>query len=193
MTAPLILASTSRWRKDLLARLKLPFRCVGSGIDEEKWSEGVRYPEQVAIALARAKAVTVLAHEQDAVVIGSDQVVALGDRCLGKPATPERAVEQLLELAGRTHRLLTAVAIVRIGGMVEWLDDTVMTMRPLTRAEAERYVAADSPLDCAGSYRIESLGIALFERIASDDATAIVGLPLLRTSAELRRLGFPIP
>lgn len=192
-TPPLVLASTSPYRKALLERLRLPFRCKAPGVDEDAVRAGITDPRDVAVELARRKALAVARFEPDAVVIGSDQVVALGDRILGKPGSAERAVAQLLELAGRTHHLLTAVAIAQHGELVEWVDDTALTMRALTRAEAERYVAADSPLDCAGAYRIESLGIALFDRITSDDATAIVGLPLLRMSAELRSLGFLIP
>ncbi len=192
-TPSLVLASTSPYRKALLERLRLPFRCKAPGVDEEVTRAGIEDPRDVAVRLARAKSLAVARSEPDAVVIGSDQLVALGDRILGKPGSAQRAVAQLLDLAGRTHHLLTAVAIAHRGELVEWLDDAALTMRALTRAEAERYVAADSPLDCAGSYRIESLGIALFDRITSDDATAIVGLPLLRTSAELRRMGFLIP
>ena len=132
-----------------------------------------------------------------AVVIGSDQVCALGPTILGKPATAARAEQQLAQLAGRTHRLLTAVAIVHRSGELaqndEFLDDTALTMRPLCSDEIARYVAADQPLDCAGSYKIEGLGIALFQSVETRDATAIIGLPLLELSTLLRRLGYALP
>ena len=114
---------------------------------------------------------------------------------LDKPGTPERAIEQLLALQGREHELVTAVAIAVTGNErpVEFLDVTRLCMRPLERAEIERYVAAEAPLDCAGSYKIEGLGISLFHGIDCEDQTAIIGLPLLRLAAELRQLGCRLP
>ncbi len=191
--APIVLASTSSYRKALLERLRLPFRCVAPGVDEALARGAEREPAAIAARLARAKAEAVARREPDAVVIGSDQVCALGEEVLGKPGTAERAVAQLLRLAGRSHRLFTAVAIVHRGGCVAWVEETILEMRALGAEEAARYVAADAPLDCAGSYKIESLGIALFERVVAEDASSIVGLPLLRTSRELRLLGHRVP
>ena len=192
----LVLASTSRYRRELLARLGVPFRARAPGCDEEEVKRllpsGLS-PEQLAVALARAKAESLRDVEPAAAVLGSDQVAALGDRLLEKPGTPERAAEQLSWLAGRTHVLCTAVAIFHEGRLQEHVDVTHLSMRPLTSAQIERYVSADAPLDCAGSYRLEARGISLFERIVSADHTAIVGLPLIAVTSMLAALGYPLP
>src|SRR6185312_16465853 len=112
---------------------------------------------------------------------------------LGKPGTAERAAAQLARLAGREHVLVTAVALLHAGRIHEHVDVTRLSMRPLTAAQIERYVTADAPLDCAGSYRLEARGITLFERIDSADHTAIVGLPLIALTSMLAELGYPVP
>lgn len=184
-----MLASTSPYRRRLLARLGLEFEVASPAVDEEREAPDAE-PLTVAKALARAKAEAVAARAgADAVVLGSDQVCALGAERLGKPGSVARACDQLARLAGRTHELITAVAIVHGGGVDEFVDRTRLTMRRLGRAEIEAYVAQDEPLDCAGSYKLEAAGIGLFERIESADWTAIEGLPLLATAAVLRRLG----
>lgn len=189
---PLVLASTSRYRRELLARLGLPFECVAPGVDEETAGRGLA-PEARAVTLALAKARAVAALRPDAVVIGSDQVCALGDELLGKPGSEDAACRQLLRLQGREHRLATAVAVVHGLHETTLLDVTRLHMRALAPETVRRYVAADQPLDCAGSYRIEGLGIGLFDRIESGDQTAIIGLPLLATARTLRTFGFEIP
>lgn len=191
--AALILASTSRYRRELLGRLGLPFTQLAPEVDEDVARGAFTDPHALADALARRKALAVHASHPGSVVIGSDQVCALGDEILGKPGTPARARAQLARLAGHEHRLITAVAIAHDAGVVAFEDVTRLWMRRLDVAEIERYVAADDPIACAGSYRIESLGVALFARIESDDHTAIVGLPLMQTSAVLRELGFAVP
>jgi len=190
---PLVLASTSPYRRELLARLRLPFSCEKPGVDEDAAKRTLPDPAAVVAELARQKARAVAVRLPDAIVIGSDQGACLDGTMLDKPGTAANAIAQLTALAGRTHELRTAVAIVHAGGLVEWTDVTRLTMRALAREEIERYVAAEQPLDCAGSYKIEGLGIALFERIESEDQTAIQGLPLLRLAAELRRLGLCVP
>lgn len=189
----LILASTSRYRRELLSRLGLEFRAVAPPIDERQLERPEWSPQEVAEQLAAAKARSLAEQEPRAAIIGSDQVCVAHERVLHKPETAAVAVEQLLELAGREHQLITAVAIWHAGQLQMHTDITRLWMRPLSQAEAERYVAADAPLDCAGSYRLESRGIALFERIHSDDHTAIVGLPLLAVSRMLRGCGFELP
>jgi len=190
---PLVLASTSPYRRELLARLRLPFSCEKPGVDEDAAKRTLPDPAAVVAELARQKARAVAVRLPDAIVIGSDQGACLDGTMLDKPGTAANAIAQLTALAGRTHELRTAVAIVHAGGLVEWTDVTRLTMRALAREEIERYVAAEQPLDCAGSHKIEGLGIALFERIESEDQTAIQGLPLLRLAAELRRLGLCVP
>jgi septum formation protein len=150
-------------------------------------------PCELARELARQKALDGRRQAPAAVVIGSDQLAAIDGRVLGKPGGRDAAIAQLGLLQGRPHELVTAVALAHDGGIVEFTDVTRLHMRPLTTAAIERYVAADAPFDCAGSYRIEGLGVALFAAIDCADQTAIIGLPLLRLCAALRELGFAVP
>ncbi len=193
----LVLASTSPYRRELLARLGLPFRTVAPTCDEEALKDPALTPRELAERLAEAKARSIAATQPDATVIGSDQVAALqhGNRwlVLGKPGSPERAVEQLGQLAGRTHLLITAMVVVHRGRLIRHTDQTRLAMRPLTRDQLERYVAADQPVDCAGAYKLEARGIGLFDRIASEDHTAITGLPLLALGRILAECGFVTP
>jgi septum formation protein len=189
----LLLASTSPYRRKLLEQLRLPFRSIAPGVDETAIKTRVADPVELADRLARAKAEAVAVIEPDAVVIGSDQLVALDGEVLGKPGTVERAVEQLLAMAGREHQLITSVAVADRAGVEVSTNIARLWLRPLHADEAARYVAADRPLDCAGSYKIESLGIALFDRIEVSDQTAIVGLPLLTLCKMLRARGFVLP
>lgn len=189
----LVLASTSAYRRALLGRLGVAFRCVAPPVDEESLKRPEDEPRALAGRLARAKATGVAAAEPGAVVVGSDQVVGIDGRVFGKPGDADSAVEQLAALAGRSHELITAVSVVHPWGAFDHTDVATLWMRPLTRAEIERYVAADRPFDCAGSYKLEERGIALFERIAAEDHTAITGLPLIALTTILRGLGFAIP
>jgi septum formation protein len=131
--------------------------------------------------------------QPDAVVIGGDQLVSFQNRILGKPLTQDKAIEQLLMLAGEPHDLITAVAVCHQGTCQTHIDETRLWMRPLDQKAMTRYVLMDQPLDCAGAYKIESLGIALFERIETQDHTAITGLPLLAITHMLNAVGIPIP
>lgn len=189
----LVLASTSPYRRELLARLGLPFRVVAPACDEEALKLPGLGAEALAARLARAKAESLLATEPGATLIGSDQLVALGDTLLGKPGTRARAAEQLARLAGRTHLLVTAVAVLHDGRVLEHLDVTRLSMRPLSREQIERYLTADAPLDCAGSYKLEARGITLFERIDAADHSAITGLPLIALTSLLASVGYPVP
>lgn len=189
----LILASTSSYRRALLERLGIAFRCLAPLVDEEAFKDTDATPRSLAAGLARRKAESVSAAAPRAVVVGGDQVVAFEGRIFGKPGETGRAVEQLLALSGRPHELITAVAVVHPGGVFDYTDVTTLWMRALDRAAVERYVAADSPLDCAGSYKLEQRGIALFDRIESADHTAVTGLPLIALTTILRNLGFAIP
>lgn len=191
--SPLILASSSRYRRMLLERLRIPFDWNSPDVDEEAVKQQVADPIQLATTLARAKAIKVFEAHPDSTVIGSDQLAACDDQILGKPHTEENAINQLLSLAGRTHHLITAVFIASPDGQKEFLDITRLTMRPLTHDEARRYVQADQPLDCAGSYKFESLGVTLFAAVQTEDMTAITGLPLMKLAQSLRELGYQIP
>ncbi len=189
----LILASTSPYRRALLERLALPFRCVNPRVDEEAFKSRVLDPIVLAEALARAKAGAVASEFPHAVVIGSDQIACLDDLILGKPGTVEAARAQLSAMNGRAHQLFTAVAVIHGGVVKTHTDVTTLTMRRLSTEEIGRYVEAERPLDCTGSYKIESRGIALFERVECQDQTSIVGLPLIALTTLLRNLGLTIP
>jgi septum formation protein len=193
MVLNLILASTSRYRAELLARLRLPFRSEAPGVDEAATKQALRDPLAIVTSLAAQKAEAVAARFPDAIVIGSDQAASIDGDILDKPGDAPNATAQLRRLQGRPHTLLTAVAIRHPRGHCAFVDTTTLWMRPLANEVIARYVAADRPFDCAGSYRIEGLGISLFERIDCADQTAIVGLPLLRLCHELTALGLPLP
>ena len=194
----LILASTSVYRRELLARLKLPFECHASGVDE---SPGVGETALALVArLARAKARAVAAGSPDACVIGSDQLAVLGERergetVMGKPGSVASCIDQLLRCSGQTLSFVTAVAVVRRADsfLSEFIDTTRVAFRNLDRATVERYVAREAPLDCAGGFKSEGLGISLCESIDNADPTALVGLPLIQLAAVLRKLGFEVP
>jgi len=195
MTTPrLLLASTSSYRRQLLLRLGVDFECAHPDVDELALACGITDPEQVARRLARAKAEAVWEAQADAFVLGADQLVDLDGEILGKPGSVEAACAQLAAMAGRQHRLLTAVCLCVPGRPTRELFDVHrMRMRALSREEIERYVAHDECLDCAGSYKVEGLGIALFDTIEGQDFTAIEGLPLMGVAALLREAGFAVP
>jgi septum formation protein len=184
---PLILASTSRYRQELLARLRLPFQAVAPQVDEAALPGEV--PAALAERLALAKARAVAARFPGAVVIGSDQVADLDGTALGKPGTHDAAAAQLRRMSGREVVFQTAVAVVAPGLAAIERAEVRVRMRELDDAAIEAYLRADQPYDCAGSAKVESLGIALLEAVESDDPTALVGLPLIRTCALLRRAG----
>jgi len=187
--AHLVLASTSRYRRELLARLRLPFDVIAPEVDES--ARPGEAPAALAERLALAKAHAVAARDRDAIVIGSDQVAELDGAALGKPGTHERAVAQLRAMRGREVRFHTAVAVVRAArGFAQHALVTVrVRFRDLRDDEIEHYLRTEQPYDCAGSAKCETLGIALLDAIESDDPTALVGLPLIRTSAMLRAAG----
>ena len=187
--SPLILASTSRYRRELLERLRLPFTVHAPDVDEA--ARPGEAPAALALRLARAKAQAVAALHPGAVVIGSDQVADLDGNAIGKPGTHERAVEQLRRMSGRSVVFQTAVAVVCAarGYAGEALVPVTVRFRSLSDAEIEHYLRTEQPYDCAGSAKVEALGIALIEAIESDDPTALIGLPLIRTCALLRKAG----
>jgi septum formation protein len=185
----LILASTSRYRRELLARLRLPFEVLAPQVAEDPQPHET--PPALALRLALAKAHAVAAQRPNAIVIGSDQVADLQGDALGKPGTHERAVQQLRRLRGQTVLFHTAVAVVRtdIGFERASLSSVKVVFRALSDAEIEHYLCTEQPYDCAGSAKCETLGIALLSAIESDDPTALIGLPLIRTCELLRLAG----
>lgn len=188
-TAALILASTSRYRRELLQRLRVPFEVAAPEVDEAALPGEA--PPALATRLALAKAHAVAASRREALVIGADQVAELDGAAIGKPGTHERAVEQLRRMSGRRVVFHTAVAVVcreRDFAQVS-LAPVQVRFRALGEAQIERYLRLERPYDCAGSAKAETLGIALLEAIDSDDPTALIGLPLIRTCELLRRAG----
>ena len=187
----LILASTPRYRRELLARLQRPFECVAPGIDEARLPGET--PSALAVRLARLKAEAVAALHPGALVVGSDQVALLGADVLGKPGSVERCVAQLRASSGRAVEFLTAVHVVHGAGAESHVDRTVVQFRDLGDDEIARYVEIEQPLDCAGGFKAEALGISLFVAIESNDPTGLTGLPLAWLSGALRRAGIPVP
>jgi septum formation protein len=191
MTAPphLILASTSRYRRELLERLQLPFTVVSPLVDETALPG--ESPADLACRLAVAKAQAVAQQHPGAIVIGSDQVADVDGQPIGKPGNHVKATAQLRSMRGRTITFQTAVAVVRTDtGFAQCaLVPVRVVFRDLNDAQIEHYLQAEQPYDCAGSAKCETLGIALLDAIHSDDPTALIGLPLIRTSALLRDAG----
>lgn len=189
----LILASTSRYRADMLRRLGLPFRTVGPHVDETPLTG--ESPDALALRLAQAKADAVAEDHARSVVIGSDQVLSDGRRCLGKPGSVAAARAQLAGLSGHSVTFFTALCVLPQGGgaPVLHVDRTEVRFRELSAEAIRRYVDADNPIDCAGSFKVEALGISLFESVRSDDPTALVGLPLIALCTALQQCGFTLP
>jgi septum formation protein len=189
----LFLASTSIYRRELLARLGVPFEIAAPRVDETPLKR--ESPAAMVRRLARLKAQAIATLQPKAWVIGSDQAAACGRQILGKPLNKARCMEQLQACSGRRVRFLTAVALANVasGRTFETLDTTWVKFRRLDAGTIERYVEREQPFDCAGGFKSEGLGIALFESIESRDPTGLVGLPLISLCKLLRRAGFTVP
>jgi septum formation protein len=184
-----VLGSTSRYRRELLERLHVPFEVAAPDVDET--AQPGESPRALALRLALAKANAVASRFPSAVVIGSDQVADLDGDALGKPGNHDRAVDQLRRMRGRSVVFQTAVAVVCLESGFEQLElaPVHVRFRDLADAEIESYLRLEEPYDCAGSAKSEGLGIALLDAIDNDDPTALVGLPLIRTCRMLRAAG----
>jgi septum formation protein len=192
MKARLLLASTSPYRRELLSRLRIPFDIARPEVDETPHPG--ESPLALAQRLAAAKAATIVVREGDAWVIGSDQVAELDGEPLGKPGGRDQALAQLAAMSGRSVAFRTALCVMhRDLGRFDAVDTTVVRFRSLGGDEIARYVDAEQPFDCAGSFKSEGLGIVLFEAIDTSDPTALVGLPLIATARLLRQAGFALP
>lgn len=189
----LILASTSPYRRSLLERLGIPFAAMPPRTPEDTIAGEL--PTDRALRLAVAKAQAVASHRPDAVVIGSDQVAAVGSKILDKPGDAARCRAQLATASGSSARFHTACAVIapQAGIRMVHIDTTTVFFRSLSDQEIERYVERERPFDCAGGFRAEGLGISLFESIESRDPTALIGLPLIWVTCALRRAGFLLP
>jgi septum formation protein len=189
----IVLASSSRYRRELLGRLAIPFEAWSPEIDESALAG--EYPRATAVRLAHAKAAAALARWPDAIVIGSDQVAEVDGEPIGKPGTLDNARLQLRRLSGRAVAFHTALCVLNgaSGSRHERLVTTDVEFRALTDGDIERYLAREPALDCAGSARSEGLGIALLTRLTGDDPTALVGLPLIALAGILRLEGIEVP
>lgn len=189
--SPLLLASTSRYRAELLARLRLPFEVEAPGTDETP--EPGETPPRLAQRLARAKARAVAMRHAGRWALGSDQVPAFDGRVLGKPGGRDAALAQLLACSGKSVTFYTAVALAMGDRVLEHLDTTIVRFRPLTAAEAGRYLDAEPAYDAAGSFKVEGLGITLFDAVETRDPTALIGLPLIAVRRLLSDAGHSLP
>jgi MAF protein len=193
MQRPLILASSSSYRRELLARLRLPFACVSPDIDETP--RPGETPRDLVLRLAVEKARAVARKHGGALVIGSDQAAVLGDSILGKPLTRERAIVQLSAMSGRSVEFLTGLCLLNAQSGQQQVDCVTYTVHfaELARETIERYVDLEQPFNCAGSFKSEALGICLVSRFEGGDPTALIGLPLIRLTEMLRFLGVQVP
>lgn len=189
----ILLASSSRYRAQLLDRLGLTFNTAKPCCDESAFD--AELPAELAQRLAHTKARSLLDTHPEAIIIGSDQVAAVRDKHLGKPGTPDAARKQLHAMKGQSVVFYTALCVIggSAGQTLQGIDQTTVKLRTLSDQEIDRYVDAEMPLDCAGSFKVEKLGISLFESVNSEDPTALIGLPLIMLSQFLRQLGVNVP
>lgn len=189
----LILASSSKYRRQLLQRFGVPFTCQAPAIDES--GRDSESPLALVERLAMEKAQAVSRSNPQAIVVGSDQIAVFNGSVVGKPGHFDKALEQLLSFSGQAVEFLTSVSVqvLQTGFRRQHVDTTRVGFRHLRRGEIERYLKTEKPYDCAGAFKAESLGIVLFEYIHSDDPTALIGLPLIRTAAMLRETGLRLP
>lgn len=190
---PILLASSSAYRRGLLDRFLNEYQTVSPDIDERNEDESE--PAVLAATLARKKAEAVSSSHRDALIIGADQLAALDGRILGKPGDHQKAVEQLLAASGKSLQFLTAVCLLDpvTRTRFEHVDRTMVRFRQFDRRLAETYLRHDTPYDCAGSFRIEGAGFVLFESVRTDDPTALIGLPMIWLAGRLRDLGYLLP
>jgi septum formation protein len=190
---PLILASTSAYRRELLTRLRLPFECAAPGVDETPIASESHLDR--AVRLAFAKAAAVASRFPGSTVIGSDQTGVCKGETLDKPGSHARAHAQLRWLSAAAATFHTAVTVLppERSNALQFVDTTTVYFRALSEAEIDRYIAIEQPFDCAGGFRCEGLGISLFSRVVSEDPTGLVGLPLIAVARSLRQLGYDLP
>ena len=192
-SAPIVLASSSSYRWNLLNRLLDNFVTVSPNVDES--DDGTELPEHFTIRLARQKAEAVSSSHYDSLIIGADQIAVLGNQILGKPGDHQSAIEQLLTASGKSLQFLTTVCVLEPLGrtLYEHIDRTTVRFRQFDLQLAETYLKHDEPYDCAGSFKIEGAGFVLFESVQTDDPTALIGLPMIWLAETLRRLGYLLP
>ena len=186
----IVLASSSKYRRKLLRDVGIKAKCISPDCDESHVSESELSPVEVAEERALLKARSVAEKYPNDIIIGSDQLAHIDGAILGKPGSKAKAIKQLKQMNGKTHELLTSVAVILGEIEVIHTDRTQLSMKQLTDAQIKRYVELDSPLDCAGSYKFECNGIWLFKKILSQDQTSIQGLPMIVLLQVIEKLGY---
>lgn len=191
--AQLVLASSSPYRRELLARLAVPFECLAPEVDEALLADEA--PNAYVQRLAEAKAKKIAAQHLDRIVIGSDQCAVNRGQILGKPKDREHAIKQLQQASGQSIEFVTGVCIHHqmTSKTITWVDIFTVVFRDLSRQEIERYLDLEAPYNCAGSFKSEQLGISLCQSMHGDDPTALIGLPLIKVAQHLREMGINIP
>jgi septum formation protein len=189
----IILASKSPYRKQLLERLGINFLTENSDFDENPLKEKIQDPSELTRELSIAKARVVAAKNPDSLIIGSDQVCHLEGVILGKPGTIVGAVNQLMQLQGKIHELVTSYAIIENEKVIVSTNVTKLKMRKLSEKQIKKYLSTDNPIDCAGAYKLELNGISLMEYIDTEDYTSIIGLPLVQLANDLNKMGIVVP
>ncbi len=194
-TPPLILASTSKYRRAQMRAFGLRFRATPPLVDEDSLKRQNPRLRPVALArlLALKKAQSLLPDHPDAIIIGADQLIHFKGRVLGKPGSSEKAKKMLRALSGETHQLITSVCVLAKGRRLRSVVVANITLRKLTKHEIEQYIALDSPLDCAGSYKLEKAGLSLVEKLRVSDPSSLTGLPMMKLHQLLLQTGAPIP
>ena len=190
---PIVLASSSSYRRELLTRLQLPFTCHSPDIDETPQANESAQALVQRLALSKARALA--QHYPQHIIIGSDQVAVLDGKIIGKPLHAEGATQQLSAASGRSLVFLTGLAVIDTRAQIEQVDLVPFTVhfRTLNAAQIQRYIAAEQPFDCAGSFKSEGLGVSLFQATEGSDATSLVGLPLIRLCDMLNVCGIAVP
>lgn len=189
----IFLASTSRYRRELMDRILDSYEAVAPGIVEDNPRD--LPPDELAPALARRKAEAISANARNGLIIAADQVAVLGGEILGKPGTHQKAVEQLLKASGKSVEFLTAACILDPQSLSrhEHTDRTIVRFKQFDRRLADTYLKKDKPYDCAGSFKVEGAGVILFESVESNDPTALIGLPMIWVADRLLQLGYLLP
>lgn len=190
---PIVLASSSSYRRELLTRLQLPFTCHSPDIDETPQANESAQTLVQRLALSKARALA--QHYPQHIIIGSDQVAVLDGKIIGKPLHAEGATQQLSAASGRSLVFLTGLAVIDTRTQIEQVDLVPFTVhfRTLNAAQIQRYIAAEQPFDCAGSFKSEGLGVSLFQATEGSDATSLIGLPLIRLCDMLNACGIAVP
>ncbi len=188
----LILASSSQFRKSQMQQLELDFKCISPDVDEDILKAKITDPVELSVALSREKANVVLRDNPSDIIIGSDQVLSLDGEIFNKPGNSENAISQLSKLSAKEHKLITSFAIISKNKEITDTVISTMKMRELTDEQIKKYVQKDQPLYSCGSYKLETLGIGLFESIQSSDHSSIIGLPLISVTSALKEFGIEV-